>query len=69
MVKQRVDLEKRLDDLLHEPEPPVAVTLQLNANLYRLLKALADGEHLSLEAYLVTALNDYAERAPGDVDE
>ncbi len=69
MAKKRVDLKQRLDDLRHDPEPPVAVMLQLDADLYRLLIALAAGEQLSLDAYLVNTLQHHAENTLSNMDE
>jgi hypothetical protein len=45
------------------------VTLHLDAALYRLLTTLATGEQLSLEAYLVNALQYHAESTVSDEDE
>ncbi len=62
-MKKSGNLKKRLDDLRQEPEPPVELTLTLDAELYQALKALARQHRQSLEAYLLRVLVQDAEAA------
>lgn len=60
-MKKAINLKKRLDDLRDEPEMAVEVMLNLDAELCRMLKKLADGERLSLEAYIEQVVKRNAE--------
>ncbi len=68
-MKKRPDLKQRLDDLRHEPEPPVDVTLRLEADQYRKLQALALEQNLSVAAYIVQLLHQHLEQAHNESGE
>jgi predicted HicB family RNase H-like nuclease len=42
------------------------VSVRLDADLYRLLNSLAEGQGMSLDAYIVTVLSHHVERTLGD---
>jgi len=58
-MKKGADLKKRLDTLRQEPEPPIAVTLHLDADLYRSLKSLAVRDNQPIETWIAQLLSQY----------
>lgn len=58
-MKKSANLKKRLDGLRDEPDPPVEMTLSLDADLYRTLKHLAAQEELSIEVYIASVLSKH----------
>ncbi len=61
MVKRASNLKKRLDEIREQPSPPVEVSLDLDAELYQTLKALARQHRQPLEAYLLRVLSQHAD--------
>ncbi len=65
-MKKQPDLKKRLDELRHEPEPPVEVALRLEADIYQKLQSLALQENLSVAAYIAERLHEFIEQADNE---
>ena len=62
-MKRSVNLKKWFDELRAEPQPPIEMLLQLDADFYKVLKQLASQERLSTEAYILKLLSSHAETA------
>jgi hypothetical protein len=69
MAKQP-NLAKRLEAIRDTPPLPVSLTVALQAPVYRTLEAAAAEQGMSVEDFVVTMINRYAEesrRDPGEV--
>ena len=55
-MKKQVNLKKRLDDLRQDPDPPVKITLEVDAPLYRMLTTFADANREPVNVFLLRVL-------------
>ena len=67
-MKKQPNLKQRLDELRHKPEPPVEVTLRLEAEVYQKLQGLALQENRSVAAYIAALLSQLANPAEEEPD-
>lgn len=65
-MKKRPDLKLRLNELRGDPEPPVEVTLRLEAEQYGKLQAPAHSAESPVAAYVVQFLHQHIEQALSD---